>query len=106
MTDVAAASTSKPAPLTPSHSLDRLNTNAAPRLLYRGALCLPDSQLLLDGLSFVAETAHLAVNSPSKSLLENPLALALESMRGRNLYLLGTEKMAHVWLDARNDITV
>ena len=72
------------------------------RLLYRGALALPDSHLLLDGLSFVAETSGTAEN-----LLENPLALALESMRGRpSLALLGTENLQDVWLDASSEIGV
>lgn len=48
------------------------------RLLYRGALSLPDSHLLLDGLTFFAKSTRGAFN-----LLQNPLALALESMRGR-----------------------
>ncbi|KAG0691574.1 hypothetical protein DFH29DRAFT_1010746 [Suillus ampliporus] len=45
------------------------------RLLYRGSLSLPDSYLLLDGLTF---SANLLANM---NLLRNPLALALESMR-------------------------
>jgi hypothetical protein len=45
------------------------------RLLYRGAISLPDSLIRLDGLTFT--TSH------SNKLLTNPLALALESMRGR-----------------------
>ena len=66
------------------------------RLLYRGALSLPDSLLLLDGLTFTAR-----LNSPSKqNLLENPLALALESMRGRpSLRFMGTVFLRDVWLD-------
>jgi hypothetical protein len=50
---------------------------SAGRLLYRGALSLPDSHLLLDGLTFTGNPGN------DTSLLENPLALALESMRGR-----------------------
>ena len=69
------------------------------RLLYRGALSLPDSLLLLDGLTFAAR-----LDSPSKQstfhLLENPLALALESMRGRpTLRHLGTVNLNDVYLD-------
>ncbi|KAF8957338.1 hypothetical protein BDZ97DRAFT_1846965 [Flammula alnicola] len=69
------------------------------RLLYRGALSLPDSLLLLDGLTFAAR-----LDSPSKQstfhLLENPLALALESMRGRpTLRLMGTVNLRDVFLD-------
>lgn len=58
------------------------------RLLYRGALSLPDSHLLLDGLTFTGHAANDA------SLLQNPLALALESMRGRpTLRFLGVRKL-------------
>lgn len=69
------------------------------RLLYRGALSLPDSLLLLDGLTFAVR-----LNSPSKhsafDLLQNPLALALESMRGRpSLRFLGTVFLRDVWMD-------
>jgi len=69
------------------------------RLLYRGALSLPDSLLLLDGLTFAAR-----LDSPSKQstfhLLENPLALALESMRGRpTLRHFGTVNLKDVYLD-------
>jgi hypothetical protein len=69
------------------------------RLLYRGALSLPDSLLLLDGLTF-----SVRLNSPSKhstfNLLQNPLALALESMRGRpSLRFLGTVFLRDVWMD-------
>ncbi|KIM36726.1 hypothetical protein M413DRAFT_448870 [Hebeloma cylindrosporum] len=69
------------------------------RLLYRGALSLPDSLLLLDGLTFAAR-----LDSPSKQstfhLLENPLALALESMRGRpTLRHLGIVNLKDVYLD-------
>ncbi|KIJ51398.1 hypothetical protein M422DRAFT_244574 [Sphaerobolus stellatus SS14] len=49
------------------------------RLLYRGSLSLPDSDLVLEGITF---TAHIPPSSPSL-LLESPIALALESMRGR-----------------------
>ena len=85
------------------------------RLLYRGALELPDSYMVLDGLSFTlaldavptapGERGNPNVTStPSgKSkldLLENPLALALESMRGRpTLQFLGTTKIADVHVD-------
>ena len=85
------------------------------RLLYRGALELPDSYMVLDGLSFTlaleskpsvhGERGNVDVTStPSgKSkldLLENPLALALESMRGRpTLQFLGTTKIGDVHVD-------
>ena len=74
------------------------------RLLYRGALALPDSFLLLDGLTFVAR-----LETPSKAsafaLMENPLALALESMRGRpSLRFLGTVRMSDLWLDGSGGV--
>ena len=47
-------------------------------LLYHGSLSLPDSDLVLEGIIL---TAHLQPTS-SASLLELPLALALESMCG------------------------
>ena len=60
---------------------------------------MPDSLLLLDGLTFAAR-----LDSPSKQstfhLLENPLALALESMRGRpTLRHLGIMNLKDVYLD-------
>ncbi|KAJ6510335.1 hypothetical protein C8R45DRAFT_1160747 [Mycena sanguinolenta] len=59
------------------------------RLLYRGALSLPDSHLLLDGLTFAVRLTD------GNTLLASPLALALESMRGRpSLRCLGTTTLA------------
>lgn len=71
------------------------------RQLYRGSLSLPDSHLLLDGLTFSAR-----LESPTKhQLLDNPLALALESMRGRqSLGFLGIIKLSDVWLDESGNI--
>ncbi|KAF8870479.1 hypothetical protein BD779DRAFT_1681099 [Infundibulicybe gibba] len=64
------------------------------RLLYRGALSLPDSDLLLDGITF---TARL----DAQPLLDNPLALALESMRGRpSLRFLGAVQLRELCTDA------
>ncbi len=66
------------------------------RLLYRGALSLPDSHLLLDGLTFAA----ILHPTPSPALLQNPLALALESMRGRpSLRFIGVTSIHDIWLD-------
>ena len=85
---------------TPTKSTTNTKGGATPyRLLYRGALSLPDSLLLLDGLTFAAR-----LDSPSKHstfhLLENPLALALESMRGRpTLRHLGIVNLKDVYLD-------
>ncbi|KAI0937749.1 hypothetical protein AcW1_003826 [Taiwanofungus camphoratus] len=86
------------------------------RLLYRGSLSLPDSTLLLDGISFVAalsgssnslpDATNITTNantSTSNALLNHPLALALESMRGRSLRFLGTIKRSGVWIDEKED---
>jgi hypothetical protein len=83
---------------TPPRPFETSNANNY-RLLYRGALSLPDSHLLLDGLTFAAR-----LDTPSKHnhLLQNPLALALESMRGRpSLRFMGVVKLGddNVWLD-------
>ncbi|KAF5317041.1 hypothetical protein D9611_003760 [Ephemerocybe angulata] len=82
-----------------SHSQTPSQLSTSYRLLYRGALSLPDSHILLDGLAFVAK-----LESPTKhvttSLLENSLALALESMRGRpSLRFQGVVKLADVYMD-------
>ncbi|KAG6832089.1 hypothetical protein H0H87_002917 [Tephrocybe sp. NHM501043] len=87
---------------TPPRPTDSLPNSY--RLLYRGALSLPDSDLLLDGLTFAAR-----LDSPSKNnhLLQNPLALALESMRGRpSLRFMGVVKLHddHLWLDESGGI--
>ncbi|KAI0359223.1 hypothetical protein OH77DRAFT_1517774 [Trametes cingulata] len=73
------------------------------RLLYRGSLSLPDSYLLLDGLSFSTKISN---NHSSPALLNNPLALTLESMRGLPLHLLGTVKVKETWIDPPGDILV
>ncbi|KAF8622938.1 hypothetical protein AX15_006615 [Amanita polypyramis BW_CC] len=87
------------------------STSSSYRLLYRGALSLPDSNLTLDGITFCA-----CIDTPSKnrhssqtpngshhssdSLLKNPLALALESMRGRpTLRFVGRVRLSDVWMD-------
>ncbi|EGO00806.1 hypothetical protein SERLA73DRAFT_167044 [Serpula lacrymans var. lacrymans S7.3] len=84
-------------------------TKSSPhRLLYRGALSLPDSHLLLDGLTFFARLGDNATNPNGIStmeLLDNPLALALESMRGRpTLRFKGTTKLKDFWLDTSGDV--
>ncbi|CCM02962.1 uncharacterized protein FIBRA_05077 [Fibroporia radiculosa] len=75
------------------------------RLLYRGALSLPDSHMLLDGLSFTvsSHTGESSSTTYGVDLLNNPLTLALESMRGRNLHFLGTASLSEVWIDAKSD---
>jgi hypothetical protein len=71
------------------------------RLLYRGSLSVPDSYFLLDGLTFSARL------DATQNLLENPLALALESMRGRpSLRLVGTINVKDVYTDDSGEITV
>ncbi|KAJ7033414.1 hypothetical protein C8F04DRAFT_1002868 [Mycena alexandri] len=75
------------------------------RLLYRGALSLPDSHLLLDGLTFVARLEH--PSSGGHNLLENPLALALESMRKRpSLRWMGPTKLASIYMDETGGISM
>ncbi|KAL1743626.1 hypothetical protein HDZ31DRAFT_40574 [Schizophyllum fasciatum] len=70
---------------------------SAYRLLYRGSLSLPDSYMLLDGLTF---SACLDKPSAGHDLLENPLALALESMRGRpSLRFMGTITLQDIYMD-------
>ncbi|KIP08646.1 hypothetical protein PHLGIDRAFT_103985, partial [Phlebiopsis gigantea 11061_1 CR5-6] len=87
---------------TPTTPSGKLHPGSNCRLVYRGALALTDSHLLLDGLSFVVEASGASGN-----LMENPLALSLETMRGRpSLQLLGTENLKDVWLDATSDIGV
>lgn len=71
------------------------------RLLYRGALSLPDSHLVLDGLTFAARF------DAANNLLDNPLALALESMRGRRtLRFMGTTSLEDIYMDCSGDITM
>ncbi|KAH9006263.1 hypothetical protein EDB86DRAFT_2872764 [Lactarius hatsudake] len=55
------------------------------------------SRLLLEGFSFTVPIDN--TRSPSVRLLQNLLALSLESMRGRSLVLSGTTRMAEVDVD-------
>lgn len=52
-------------------------TTANRRILYRGSLIIPESHLVLDGLTFSL------VSSSVSDLQKNELALTLESMSGR-----------------------
>ncbi|KAJ3784527.1 hypothetical protein GGU10DRAFT_314823 [Lentinula aff. detonsa] len=71
------------------------------RLLYRGSLSLSDSDLTLDGLTFSAR-----INA-GHNLLENPLALDLESMRGRpTLRFMGVTSLKEIHMDDSGDITL
>ncbi|KAI0800339.1 hypothetical protein C8Q74DRAFT_1190747 [Fomes fomentarius] len=79
------------------------NTAPAHRLLYRGSLSLPDSHLLLDGLSF---TVKLGDAHSSPALLNNTLALTLESLRGLPLHLIGTVRMKDTWIEPLGDINI
>lgn len=75
------------------------------RLLYRGSLLIEGSTLLLDGLSFSVPLKD-ATGSSNINLLDNPLALALESMRGRSLLLLGDAQTRDVHLDRSGEVSV
>ncbi|KAH9915873.1 uncharacterized protein B0H18DRAFT_1124556 [Fomitopsis serialis] len=83
-------------------------TQSTHRLLYRGALSLPESHMVLDGLSFTAPlgTSALAaskLNDVNFDLFNHPLALALESMRGRpSLHLVGAVEMRKLWVDEKS----
>ncbi|KAF8132059.1 hypothetical protein EV363DRAFT_1398428 [Boletus edulis] len=94
-------------------------TDVPYRLLYRGALSLPDSYLLLDGIAFSARLPNrpssVLQDSPScslsrsdastRELMYNPLPLALESMRGRqSLRFKGTVPLQDVWMDDTGDV--
>ncbi|KAH7107361.1 hypothetical protein BKA62DRAFT_683137 [Auriculariales sp. MPI-PUGE-AT-0066] len=70
------------------------------RLIYRGALALPDSNMRLDGIAF---TAKIPPQSPH-TLLESPIPLALELLRGRPLCLIGVIPLRDVKLDMTNEI--
>ena len=93
-------------------SSSQINSPKSRRLLYRGALSLPDSHLLLDGLTFTGNAGGTGSGS-GMSLFENPLALALESMRGRpTLRFMGMRKLnapesrtgESGWVDFSGDI--
>ncbi|RPD69439.1 hypothetical protein L226DRAFT_515765 [Lentinus tigrinus ALCF2SS1-7] len=73
------------------------------RLLYRGSLSLPDSHLLLDGLTFSVKLGDV---HGSPALLNNTLALTLESLRGLPLHLIGPAKVKETWIDPPGDINV
>ena len=79
-------------------------TQPSHRLLFRGSLSVPDSRLLLEGLSFTIPIDN--TRSPGINLLKNPLALALESMRGRALALSGISKVDSVQLDRMAEVDV
>lgn len=74
------------------------------RLLFRGSLSIPDSRLLLEGLSFTIPIDN--TRSPGINLLKNSLALALESMRGLTLALSGISRVDSVQLDSTAEVDV
>ncbi|KAF9052456.1 hypothetical protein BDZ89DRAFT_1056808 [Hymenopellis radicata] len=65
------------------------------RLVYRGGLSLPDSHVILDGIAFSA-----LLSAPS-TLLQNPLALALESLRGIPLRFIALIRLGDVYYDSK-----
>ncbi|KIM23613.1 hypothetical protein M408DRAFT_27708 [Serendipita vermifera MAFF 305830] len=72
------------------------------RLLYRGSLALPDSEMLLDGIIFVMQ---IAKNSPI-SLINSPIPLGLESMRGRSLSLISTVSIRDMYVECFGDVSM
>ena len=106
---ISITSPTPPRPLT-HNTADTLGTPSSQpssstqppsyRLLYRGALSLPDSHLLLDGLTFAAKLDDTPSKHHTFNLLQNPLALALESMRGRpTLRFMGVVHLRDVYVD-------
>ena len=103
---ISITSPTPPRPLT-HNTADPLGTPSSSstqppsyRLLYRGALSLPDSHLLLDGLTFAAKLDDTPSKHHTFNLLQNPLALALESMRGRpTLRFMGVVHLSDVYVD-------
>lgn len=88
----------------PSKLTSYVYTPPSHRLLFRGSLSVPNSRLLLEGLSFTTPIDN--TRSPGINLLKNPLALALESMRGRALALSGISKVDSVQLDRMAEVDV
>jgi len=96
--------------------------NVSYRLLYRGALSLPDSEIFLEGIAtgairtYMLTLFHLytgitfVANLPCKSsgpLISSPIPLALESMRGRSaLRLVGVVKTMDVRLEVSDEVSM
>ncbi|KAK0200348.1 hypothetical protein DFS33DRAFT_1396399 [Desarmillaria ectypa] len=68
-------------------------TRTSSRLVYRGSLALPDSHVTLDGIAFSA------MLTAQTTLLQNPLALALESLRGIAIRFVAVISLADVYYD-------
>ncbi|KAK0218753.1 hypothetical protein IW262DRAFT_1054226 [Armillaria fumosa] len=70
-------------------------TRASSRLVYRGSLALPDSHVTLDGIAFSA------MLTAQTTLLQNPLALALESLRGIALRFVAVINLVDIYYDSK-----
>jgi hypothetical protein len=88
----------------PSKLTSYVCTPPSHRLLFRGSLSVPHSRLLLEGVSFTVPIDN--ARSPGVHLLQNPLALTLESMRGRSLSLSGISRVDSVHLDKTAEVDV
>jgi len=106
-----------------AHPQPPRKTNSSYRLLYRGALSLPDSEIFLEGnTTWVTRTnvltrfprlflgitfvADLPCKSPGH-LMSSPVPLALESMRGRSaLRLVGVVKTKDVRLELSDEVSM
>jgi len=94
------------------------------RMLYRGSLALPDSEILLDGslvcrfyyekfflnsdrvpVSGIIFVMQIARNSPM-SLINSPIPLGLESMRGRSLRLISTLSIKDTHIECFGDVAM
>ncbi|KAG7439225.1 uncharacterized protein BT62DRAFT_939167 [Guyanagaster necrorhizus] len=71
-------------------------TRTSSRLVYRGSLTLPDSHITLDGIAFSA------MLTAQTTLLQNPLALALESLRGIAIRFVAVINLADVYYDTKS----
>jgi hypothetical protein len=90
----------------PQRETSYVYTPPSHRLLFRGSLSIPSSTLLLEGLTFTVPLRSADSTKAPMNLLENPLALALESMRGRALALSGTVRLDSVYLDKSTEVSV
>ncbi|KAI0310105.1 hypothetical protein OF83DRAFT_1156278 [Amylostereum chailletii] len=76
------------------------------RLLFRGSLSVSGSRILLEGLTFTVPLRAADKGQSTINLLDNPLALALESMRGLTLSLSGTARLDSVYLDKSGEVSM
>ncbi|PBK63640.1 hypothetical protein ARMSODRAFT_962946, partial [Armillaria solidipes] len=68
---------------------------ASSRLVYKGSLALPDSHATIDCIAFSA------MLTAQTTLLQNPLALALESLHGIAIRFVAVINLADVYYDAK-----